>query len=60
MIDKRLADQLLELAQAFEEIGITPLICGGLGLYLCFHRYPTEQLRVTNDIDLILTQSQII
>ncbi len=60
MIDKRLADQLLELAQAFEEIGITPLICGGLGLYLCFHRYPTEQLRVTNDIDLMLTQSQII
>jgi len=60
MIDKRLADQLLELSQAFEEIGITPVICGGLGIYLCYHSYSTEQLRVTNDIDLMLTQSQII
>jgi hypothetical protein len=60
MIDKRLADQLLELSQAFEEIGITPVICGGLGIYLCFHRHSTEQLRVTNDIDLMLTKSQII
>jgi hypothetical protein len=60
MIDKRLADQLLELSQAFKEIGITPVICGGLGLYLCYHRDSTEQLRVTNDIDLMLTQSQII
>lgn len=60
MIDKRLADQLLELAKAFEVIGITPLICGGLGLYLCFHRDSTEQLRVTNDIDLFLTQNQIV
>ncbi len=60
MIDKRLADQLLELTQAFKEIGITPVICGGLSLYLCYHRDSTEQLRVTNDIDLMLTQSQII
>jgi len=60
MIDKRLTGQLLELAQAFNNIGVTPVICGGLGLYLCFHRYPAEQPRVTNDIDLMLTQSQII
>ena len=60
MIDKRLANQLFELAQAFDKIGITPVICGGLGLYLGFRRYSTEQLRITNDIDLMLTQSQII
>jgi len=60
MIDKRLANQLFELAQAFNKIGITPVICGGLGVYLCFRTYSTEQLRATNDIDLMLTQSQII
>lgn len=59
MINKKLADQIFELSQAFSEIGITPVICGGLGLYLCFSGDSTEQLRVTNDIDLMLTQSQI-
>ena len=58
MIDERLASQLLELAQAFDKIRITPVICGGLGLYLCFQRYSAEQLRVTNDIDLMLTQNR--
>ncbi len=59
MIDERLVNQLVELAQAFDKIGITPVICGGLGLYLCSYKLD-EQLRVTNAIDLMLTQSQII
>jgi hypothetical protein len=60
MIDKRLACQLLELAQAFNKSGVTPVICGGLGLHLCFHEYSAKHIHVTNDIDLMLTQSQII
>jgi len=52
--------QLLDLADAFDEIGIKPVICGGLGIYLCFYNQQSElPLRATNDIDLILTKPHI-
>jgi hypothetical protein len=37
-MDKRLIEQLVELAESFNRIGLKPVICGGLGIYLCFHK----------------------
>jgi len=53
---------LAELAESFNRIGLKPVICGGLGLYLCFHRVQgqaREMIRATNDVDLMLTESQV-
>ncbi len=54
--------QLFELAQAFNKLGIKPVICGGLGIYLCFHDREDEaknMIRATNDIDLMLTKQDV-
>lgn len=56
----KICRQLVELARAFEKIGLKPVICGGFGVYLTFYRREKDlPLRTTNDIDLLLTQSQI-
>lgn len=52
--------QLAELAESFSEIGLTPVICGGLGIYLSFHKSTEETIRATNDIDLMLTRTQLL
>jgi hypothetical protein len=36
-MDENLLNQLYELSAAFSKIGLRPLICGGLGIYLCLH-----------------------
>jgi len=62
-MDRRLIEQLAELAESFNRIGLKPVICGGLGLYLCFHKaqgQPREMIRATNDVDLMLTQTQVL
>jgi hypothetical protein len=60
-MDEMIFRQLLELASAFKEIGIKPLICGGLGIYIRFYNQQSElSLRITNDIDLILTKTQLL
>jgi len=37
-MDIRLIEQLADLAESFNRIGLKPVICGGLGIYLCFHK----------------------
>lgn len=62
-MDKRIIEQLAELAESFNRIGLKPVICGGLGLYLCFHKaqgQAREMIRVTNDVDLMLTPTQVL
>ncbi|HIJ54002.1 MAG TPA: hypothetical protein HPP66_12755 [Planctomycetes bacterium] len=60
-MDEMIFRQLLELASAFKEIGIKPLICGGLGIYIRFYDKQSElPLRITNDIDLMLTKTQLL
>jgi hypothetical protein len=49
--------QLRELTEAFNRIGLKPVICGGLGIYLLF-RDRSQAVRATQDIDLIITRSQ--
>ncbi|MBN2594628.1 MAG: nucleotidyl transferase AbiEii/AbiGii toxin family protein [Sedimentisphaerales bacterium] len=61
-MDKRLIEQLAELAESFNRIGLKPVICGGLGIYLCFHKtegQARQMIRVTTDIDLMLTNTQV-
>ena len=61
-MDSRLIEQLAELAESFNRIGLKPVICGGLGLYLCFHKaqgQASRMIRATNDVDLMLTQTQV-
>lgn len=62
-MDNNLLNQLVDLARAFHRIGLQPVICGGLGVYLLFRerfvlpdRPPS--LRATQDIDLMITRSQ--
>jgi hypothetical protein len=53
--------QLCKLATAFTEVGVRPVICGGLGIYLSLHgREKDLPLRTTNDIDLMLTKQQVL
>ena len=53
-------EQLHELAEAFNKIGLKPVICGGLGIYLRFFSREHEiELRATNDIDLMVTKTQV-
>jgi len=60
-MDEKIFRQLLELAVEFKKIGIKPLICGGLGIYLRFcNRKSGLPLRTTNDIDLMLTKTQLM
>jgi len=62
-MDCGLIEQLAELAESFNRIGLKPVICGGLGLYLCFYKaegQAREMIRVTNDIDLMLTETQVL
>jgi len=60
-MDEIILDQLVELVDAFHEIGIKPIICGGLGIYLSFYGRQSEvPLRTTNDIDLLLTKNQLL
>jgi hypothetical protein len=56
-MDNRVLNHLVELAQAFNGVGLQPLICGGLGTYLLFHD-KSPAVRVTSDIDLMIPQSQ--
>jgi hypothetical protein len=61
-MDERIIEQLANLAEAFNRIGLKPVICGGLGIYLGFHKSQSQDgqlLRATNDIDLMLTESQV-
>ncbi|MHC4204480.1 MAG: hypothetical protein ACYSTT_07495 [Planctomycetota bacterium] len=59
-MDNRLIEQLADLAESFNRIGLRPVICGGLGIYLCFHKaQASDMIRVTNDIDLMLTETQV-
>lgn len=60
-MDSRLLEQLAELADSFNKIGLKPVICGGLGVYLCFYKSQArDMIRITNDIDLMLTESQVL
>ena len=62
-MDSRLIEQLAELAESFNRIGLKPVICGGLGLYLCFHKaqgQASRMIRATTDIDLMLTETQVL
>jgi hypothetical protein len=61
-MEERLFTQLAELSKAFAKIGLEPVICGGLGIYLCFYKSQDEvqkMIRATNDIDLMLTPTQV-
>jgi hypothetical protein len=61
LMDKRLIEQLAELAESFNRIGLKPVICGGLGIFLCFHKtqgQARQMIRATTDIDLMLTNTQ--
>lgn len=59
-MDNRILKQLAELSKAFDKLSTRPVICGGLGIYLTFYNDSIEELRVTNDVDLILTQTQLL
>ncbi|MGB8226274.1 MAG: hypothetical protein WCE45_05345 [Sedimentisphaerales bacterium] len=59
-MDREIFQHLVELSQSFAKIGLTPVICGGLGIYLSFHKNTEEVVRATNDTDLILTKTQIL
>ncbi len=56
-MDNHVLNHLVELAQAFNRIGLRPLICGGLGTYLLF-RDKSPAIRATSDIDLMIPRSQ--
>ena len=61
-MDRRLIEQLAELAKSFNRIGLKPVICGGLGIYLCFNKaegQARQMIRATTDIDLMLTPTQV-
>jgi hypothetical protein len=60
-MDDAVLEQLAELAKAFNKIGVKPVICGGLGVFLCFRNSDARNiLRATNDIDLMLTKQQVL
>ncbi len=62
-MDSKIFQQLADLAESFNRIGLKPVICGGLGIYLCFNKYEGEArelIRTTNDVDLILTKTQVL
>ena len=62
-MDDAILIQLAELAKAFNKIGVKPVICGGLGVYLCFSKSEIaarSMIRATNDIDMMLTRQQVL
>ena len=62
-MDDTLLGQLAELAKPFNKIGIKPVICGGLGVYLCFRKSEgaaRNMIRATNDIDLMITKEMVL
>ncbi len=61
-MDDAILRQLAELAKAFNKIGVKPVICGGLGVYLCFNKSEDaarSMIRATNDIDLMIIKEQV-
>jgi hypothetical protein len=61
-MDDALLGQLAELAKPFNKIGIKPVICGGLGVYLCLCKSAgsaRSMIRATNDIDLMIIKEQV-
>jgi len=62
-MDDALLVQLADLAKAFNNIGIKPVICGGLGVFLCFCKSDgaaRNMIRATNDIDLMIIKQQVM
>lgn len=62
-MDNELLTQLSELAVACNKGGISPIICGGLGIYLSFCKKQGEvaqMIRATQDIDLMLSPRDLI
>jgi hypothetical protein len=62
-MDNELLMQLGELAVACNEREISPIICGGLGIYLSFCNKESEvaqMIRATQDIDLMLSPRDLI
>lgn len=61
-MDEILLEQLAELARPLNKIGIKPVICGGLGVYLCFRDSTGAArgiIRATNDIDFMITKEMV-
>jgi hypothetical protein len=61
-MDEVLLNQLAELARPLNKIGIKPVICGGLGVYLCFRDSEGTArgiIRATNDIDFMITKEMV-
>jgi ribosome modulation factor len=61
-MDDAVLGQLAELAKPFNRIDIKPVICGGLGVYLCFCKSEgaaRSMIRTTNDIDLMIIKEQV-
>jgi hypothetical protein len=62
-MDNILLSQLAELAGPLNKIGIKPVICGGLGVYLCFRDSTGAArgiIRATNDIDFMITKQMVV
>jgi len=62
LMDDTIFGQLAELARPLNRIGVKPLICGGLGVFLSLHKRHNEarkMLRATRDIDLMLTEQDV-
>ncbi len=62
-MNRKIIEQLADLAAAFNRIRLKPVICGGLGIYLCFHKsedQARQMIRATTDIDLMLTKTQVL
>ena len=62
LMDDIIFGQLAELAQPLNRIGVKPVICGGLGVFLSLHKQQNEarkMLRATRDIDLMLTEQDV-
>jgi len=60
---ENILQQVIELARALNPLGMQPMICGGLGVYLRFFQNEIAEsglLRVTKDIDLMLTRQEIL
>jgi hypothetical protein len=58
-----LLEQLAELTREMGSIGLRPVICGGMGVYLSFYNRAVDgrtSIRATTDIDLMITRSQAV
>ncbi|MBN1816349.1 MAG: hypothetical protein JW828_03255 [Sedimentisphaerales bacterium] len=62
-MDKEILHHLADLAEEYARLGLQPVICGGLGVYLCFSGSEGDAkqlIRATNDIDLMITRAQVL